>query len=484
MMLEAIAEGWGVALTDEQTDEIVDRLAVEMTDAEGIRIVLQRLGDVERQALAFVAEQGQVRAHVMTRKYGDIRRLGPGRLEWQKAWRDPVSPVEHLWFLGLLHREYGLDSVYQGEVFFVPPDLQGALPPMEIALPAFHLERVPKPPMARDDRDALARDVFAVLAHLRKNSVRGERGVLAKHESVKLHPRLAGSELPKRMRFLHHICEEAGLILREDGVWRPTSEGALWLKEGPLARRRALYHTWLEDRNWNDLCMVPQLVCEDTGWRSDPVLARRGLLDHLLKCPTDAWLRVTSLVDSIHDVDPDFMRPDGDYKSWYIRDASTGHYLMGYENWDKVEGALIRYFLEYPLCWLGVVAIGYLQGEDRPSCFRLTDSAAAIVGLHELDEAPLQGMVVLSNLRVTVPLTASWYDRYLLERFARWEGEEHETARYVIDDASVRACLARGVSVNQIRAFLRRATGDRVPAGALRRIKSWAQVEGRPGQRL
>jgi len=483
-MLEAIAEGWDVALTDEQTDEIVDRLVVEMTDAAGIRIILQRLGDVERQALAFVVAQGQVRAHVMTRKYGGIRRLGPGRLEWQKAWRDPVSPVEHLWFLGLLHREYGLDSVYPGEVLFVPPDLQGALPPMKVVLPAFHVERVPKPPITRDDRDALARDVFAVLAHLRKNSVRAKRGVLAKHEFAKLRPRLAASEQPQRMRFLHHICEEAGLILRGDGVWRPSDEAARWLKDGALARRRALYHTWLEDRNWNDLCMVPQVVCEDTGWQSDPVLARRGILDHLLACPTDAWLRVTSLADSIHDVDPDFMRPDGDYKSWYIRDARTGHYLMGYDNWDKVEGALIRYLIEYPLYWLGVVAIGYLQGKDRASCFRLTDSGAAIVGRHEPDEAPVQQMIVRSNLRVTVPLTASWYDRYLLERFARWESEEHGTARYVIDDASVRACLARGVSVNQIRAFLHRATGDRVPAAALRSIKSWAQVEGRPGQRL
>ena len=48
VMLEAIAEGWGVAITDEQTDEIVDRLVVEMTDVEGIRIVLQRLGNIER----------------------------------------------------------------------------------------------------------------------------------------------------------------------------------------------------------------------------------------------------------------------------------------------------------------------------------------------------------------------------------------------------------------------------------------------------
>ncbi len=110
IMLEAIAEGWGIPLTDERTPEIVARLTEEMTDPEAMRMVLQRLSDVEREALAFVVAMSQVKAHVMTRKYGAIRRLGPGRLEWEQAWRQPASITEKLWFLGFIYRTYGMNE--------------------------------------------------------------------------------------------------------------------------------------------------------------------------------------------------------------------------------------------------------------------------------------------------------------------------------------------------------------------------------------
>ncbi|NIO71720.1 MAG: hypothetical protein GTN71_22490, partial [Anaerolineae bacterium] len=51
----------------------------------------------------------------------------------------------------------------------------------------------------------------------------------------------------------------------------------------------------------------------------------------------------------IKESDPDFQRPDGDYSSWYIRQADTGRYLSGFESWDQVEGALIAYLIAQPL---------------------------------------------------------------------------------------------------------------------------------------
>ena len=475
IMLEAIAEGWGIALTDERSDEVVDRLAAEMTDPEVIQILLKRLGDAEREALALAVNKGQVRAHIMTRKYGDIPRLGPGRLEWERAWRDPASPLESLWFLGLLHRAYGLDRGYRGEVFFVPPDVLDALPSMSVDLADFEVERAPDPSTVKDEGDALARDVFAVLVHLRKNRVHAKKGVLAAHELARLRPRLAGSHRRQRMAFLHHVCVAAGLIRRDNGLWGPTDEAASWLKDGAVARGRILCHTWLEDWNWNDLCAMPGVRCEDTGWRSDPVLARKGILRYVAKCPASVWLTVASLVDSLHEVDPDFVRQDGDYDSWYIRDAHTGHYLMGFGNWERVEGALIRYVLEYPLRWLGVVAVGHPPGEERACCFKLTDRGAAILGLHEMEEDPVRRIIVHSSLQVTVPREASWYDRFLLERFARWVDEQQGATRYVINAESVGACLDDGVTVEQIVAFVRRATGGKVPARVLRSLGAWAQ---------
>ncbi len=474
-MLEAIAESWSIPLTDEQVPEIVGRLVVEMTDAEAIALVLKRLSDVEREALAFASATGQAKAHVMVRKYGRIRRLGPGRLEWEHAWREPASAMERLWFLGLLHRGYGMDETHHGEVFFIPPEILDALPKMSAPLPVFRIEPATRPPIMRDDHDALAHDAFVILSYLRNNAVRARKGVLAAHELPRLRPRLADPQDLQCLSFLHHVCERACLIRREEGLWNPTSEAASWLKDGALARRRTFYRTWLEDSNWNELCMMPDVRCEATGWHNDQILARTGVVNHLLKCPVDAWLTIPSFVESVHEVDADFMRPDGDYDSWYIRDARTGHYLMGYSNWEKVEGALIRYLLEYPLLWLGVVAVGYPKGQERACCFMLTNQGAATLGLREVSEGPLRPIVVQPNLQVSVPREGSWYDRFLLERFAHWRDEQDGLARYVINADSVRACLESGVTVKQICAFLRRATGDRVPDPVLRALKSWAR---------
>jgi hypothetical protein len=492
IMVEAIAEGWGVALTDEQTPEIVERLAAEMVDPEPVQFALRRLNEVEREALAYVAALGQVKAHVMTRKYGAIRRLGPGRLEWEAAWRQPISAAERLWFLGLIHREYAKDERYHGEVLYIPTELRAALPPLSIELPAFRVEPAASPPVVLDDGDGLARDAFVVLSYVRRHKVRARtpkrgygvpKGILTMREFAALRPRLAGSPDPQegvrstyeqRSRFLLHLCAKAGLIGAKEGLWTVTAEAAAWLRGSDIARQRALYHAWLDDADWNELWLMPGVRCEDTGWRNDPLLPRQPVVDYLRQCPVATWLTIRSFVESIREMAPDLMRPDGDYDSWYIRDVQTGQYLTGWGSWPKVEGALIHYLLQHPLRWLGVVAVGQSEGEADASCFLLTRQGAAALGTGEVAPNQPQRMIVRADLQVMVPRGASWYDRFVLERFAEWMGEEDGMARYRMDAGSVQASLSGGATVQQILAFLRRVTGNRLPPGAVRALRSWA----------
>ncbi len=460
-----------------------------MTNAETVEMVVQRLDDTEKEALAYVRHMGQAKAHVLARRYGPIRPFGPGRLEWEQEWRKPTSASERLWFLGLIHRDYGLDEEYHGEVFFVPPEIGRVLPPLRASLPVFRVDPAELPAAVRYDKDALARDAFVMLSHLRHHDVRAKKGVLAKHELDQARRRLSNDH-PPRLQLLQHLCQQAGLVRRHKGVWEPTAQAAEWLKAEPLARGAALFEAWLKDWDWNDLCLVPDISCEDTGWRNDPVLARQGLIRHLHKCPLEAWLTVDSLIESIHQVDPDFMRPDGDYDSWYIRDISTGHYLMGYRNWNQVEGAFISYLLENPLLWLGAVALGYAQGCSQAASFKLTADGAAIVGLGKAigprdsgfpgQDSSLPPIVLQPDLQVLVPREASWYDRFLLERFARWIDEQHGTVRYAIDAASVHTALQKGITIRQIKAFLRRASQGRVPGEMIRILDSWQEADHGP----
>jgi hypothetical protein len=473
-MLEAIAEGWSVALTDEQVPEIVERLVAEMTSAANVERVLQRLGEPERQALAYVAANGQAKAHIVARKYGGLRHLGPGRLEWEQAWHQPASTVERLWFLGLLYEGYGLDEGYRGRVFFVPPEVLAVLPPMHIALPAFQVQTAPPPPIAHDDQDDLAHDVLVLLSYARNNELRGKRDILSARDLNRLGPRLAGERTPARLRFLQHLCQEARLIGLEGGAWKPTRVAANWLKGEALARRRVLFLAWLQDARWNELRLVPSVRCEGTSWRNDPIQARQGVLGYLRQCPVGSWWTIASFVSALHEVTPDFQRADGDYNSWRIRDVRTGQYLLGFDHWERVEGELIRYLLECPLSWLGVVALGGPKAGEPVDCCMLTPEGAATLGLQEVPASPRRPFVVQPDLQVIVPREASWYDRFLLERSARWVEERREFARYTLDRGAVLACVASGVSVEQILAFLQRVSAQRVPERVARILRAWS----------
>lgn len=490
VMLEAIAESWGVTLTDEQLPEIVDRLVADMTNPDNARRVIGRLSDVERDALATVARAGQARAHVIARKYGDVRHLGPGRLEWEQAWRTPASAVERLWFSGLLHIGYGMDQLFHGKVFFVPPEIPHALPPLAVNRPEFAVRVVPEPHDMRDDGDSLAYGIFVLLAYLRNASVRSRTGNLPARDLSHLLPRLRYAGLAperkdaaqaRRVGFLQHLTRKALLASRLEGQWKPTDAAALWLKQDALTRCRRLYQAWLKDPDWNELWLMPAVRCEDTGWRNDPLLARKAVIACLARCPANSWIDTLSFVKALYDLDPDFMRPDGDYDSWYIRDAASGRYLTGFSSWLQVEGELIRYVLEAPLCWLGMVATGCSALGERMDRFKLTERGAAILGSGGIALATPTRLTVQSDLQVIVPHGASWYDRFLLERFARWVNEGTESARYRIDARSIRGCVEQGSGPDQILAFLRRASAGRVPATVVKYVRKCSGASGCDG---
>ncbi len=484
VLLEAIAEGWHVPLTDEQLPEVVERLAAELTRREEVGRIVGLLNPQEREALGAVAAREQTRSFVLIRQYGDIRRLGPGRLEWEAAWREPSSPLERLWFLGLVHREYGVDGDYHGEVLFVPSDLRQLLPPLPMQVAEFQVDEVPNPSRMVDQGDALARDVFVVLSHVRNHRVRVAKGGLPASELKRILPRLQSSAPAQRLLLLQRLCTVSGLLEEEERHWKAASTAAEWLRDGSLLRQRTLFQNWMRDPDWDELCQVPTLRCETTGWRSDPTAARRTLVRFLGQCPVGAWLDPASLVKSIYQLDPDFARPDGDYASWYIRDASTGQYLAGFGNWDRVEGAWLRYLLEGPLFWLGITALGFGPAADRPHCIRLTSKGAGILGQVDLPEEAPRPMVVLASLDVRAPWTASWYDRFLLERLAQWKGEDAQDVRYTLDREALRRAADEGVQANQVHGFLRRVTGGRLPDKVTEAVRAWmapSSAEVKPG---
>jgi hypothetical protein len=245
-------------------------------------------------------------------------------------------------------------------------------------------------------------------------------------------------------------------------------------------------------------------------------LARQKVIEFLGYCHTGHWYGVDELIQAVKASQPDFQRPDGDYTTWYIHDL-YGEPLMGFDHWDEVEGALLRYLISGPLHWLGILDLGYDKKRERPIAFRLADSGLVLLrsvrpsgegaphatgqGREESNQktedtlqtashspeasrAPDdtsksdQPLIVQSDYLVKAARDASLYTRFQLARFAEFVGRETDYLNYRISPAGLVRARRQGITREQIAAFLARHTRGAVPARVLEGLRTWYERSG------
>jgi hypothetical protein len=191
------------------------------------------------------------------------------------------------------------------------------------------------------------------------------------------------------------------------------------------------------------------------------------------------WLSIPGFVNTVREQAFDYLRPNGDFESWYIRDARSGDYLMGFDHWNQVEGALLTYLLSGPLHWLGVVSLGYREGWEKPTAYCITPWGATLLGLpsQDADESAAPPARVSPDATVTIAQEASLSDRFQLARIAEWRASEPAYV-YSITPTSLGRALSAEIQVERIEHFLKRISEDKVPAAAMARIRSWANRYG------
>ncbi|MEJ2151333.1 MAG: helicase-associated domain-containing protein, partial [Chloroflexota bacterium] len=459
------------------------QLTEAMTAPQAVAAAWEALPDDQRRALeALLAAGGQVPLKVFEREWGAMRAMGPARMDRERPWREPISPVEGLWYRGFVSRafEQGPEGTY--EAIFIPPELHEYSMTAPAPSAAIALDPAAEPAVVRAAGDALLDDACTLLAYLQNERVRPQvdGGWPARHES-RLMRRLRDPN-PARLTLLHHLVQgRKWLRVVDSGHLRPEpGPVATWLQSSSERQRRALAEAWRDDPSWNDLFHIPTLVPEDTGaWRNDPLLARKTILHHLRACTPGTWYTFDEFVSAIKQATPDFQRPDGDYTTWYIRDAAAGAYLSGFESWNEVEGALIRYLLTGPLAWLGFVNLGS-SGPGVPfTAFRLTLIGAVFLGLAAPPPEPaLAPLDLHRDFRVLAP-PARRYDRFQLARVADWaaspplrEGGAFEFI-YRLTPTSLDRARQQGIPVARVLEFLEQATGAPVPRPIEAALMRW-----------
>jgi len=506
-LLQGIAQRRGVDLAAISQTQAVELLAEQLLSPAALAITLDDLSAAEKEALQLLLRHGgQIEVPRFAREYGFIRPMGSARLVREQPWRNPVNPAEGLWYRGLIFKTFQATAEGNLEMVYIPTDV---LPLLEITTPTgdpsatlrtgrgpetgekLEIASAPTPKMVVSGEGRLWENMFSLLVYLQTTPVRLESspkaGVVAlNHLAAKdknalascLLPELSTIPLEAELEFLLHLGQRAGLLTVAHGRLRLDRDPArAWLQRQPAEQIQQLQNTWRADPTWNDLWRVPSLAPQPTGWENSPLLARSKILGYLAQVETAAetWLSLDDFVAALKRLEPDFQRPDGDYNRWYIYDRQ-GRLLMGFEHWEEVEGALIRYLLSHILLLLGVVEVGAAATASEPASFRLTpvgqaflrnEPAAAPTG----QKAPL--LRVDANFQAYVPTRASLYDRFQLARFATLQEREKERAVYQISQASVSRALKNGVAAEQITAFLARATDNGTPLKVVETILAW-----------
>ncbi len=244
-------------------------------------------------------------------------------------------------------------------------------------------------------------------------------------------------------------------------------------------QRQALWAAWRDSPDWNDLCRTPGLECAETGnWKNDPLQTRTMLLQLLAKLQPGAWFSQSEVIRAIRENEPDFQRPTGSYDTWYIRSTTTQEFLRGFEQWDAVEGALLRFLFRGPLHWLSALDLAEPSSGDDMQ-LSLSQQGSAWLGQDSPQpfDAPRKRMRVHDDFTIAVPLGTPLSDRFRVERFATWQRSYPEFV-YQINQRGLKRAAEEGIPTDKIVEFLAQHA-DAIPpkvSAALERFSASERV--------
>jgi len=456
--LKIIAELWGVEMNAPDARTALSLLSRSLLDPILVTEVVEALPDEARKGLdALIGNSGWMTWSRFTRDYGILREVGPGKRDREKPYLDPMSATEILWYRGLIGRDFLKKDAEFQECVYIPDDLLVLMPPVEVNGPI-----PPGRPASPGEQgyilevsDRILDHTCTLLAALRLGDDQRSPKVsewqppldvvYALLEAIKL---ISSSEQP--------VPEEA-----RDFLEMPRGEALAWLVQG-----------WRQSNLFNELRLIPGLACEG-AWHNEPLAARGRILDFLSEVPEGRWWNLDSFIKAIYEQEPDFQRTAGDFDSWLIRDAVTGKSLQGIQQWDQVDGALIRYLITGPMHWLGLMDLASPGEGELITAFRFSSWAPSLfMGKPVEQPKEDQIMTALSDGIITAGRFTPRLARYQVSRFCEWVGEEMEKYTYQLTPASLRQAADQGLKVAHLETLLKKY-GETPPPSLKKALYQW-----------
>jgi hypothetical protein len=448
--LRIIAGLWGLELESNETDLAREELSASLLDFEVVSELMDSLSPTTRTAItALTNSSGRITWSTFTRQYGDIREMGAGKRDRERPYLKPASTAEALFYRGLLARAFFDTEKGPQEFAYLPDDLleiinhkekkeeSGKMPGEKLGREAIPAEKAHVIP----SNDHILDDATTLLAALRMSR-------LDCQSDLRLCALLTAAKLINKN------------ILQAEAV-------KIFLEAPRADALNMLVEAWRSSSTFDELRLIPGIICEGE-WTNTALDSRNSMFGFLETVSRNKWWNLSSFVKAIKEKYPDFQRPAGDYDSWFIKRASDGMYLRGFEHWDEVDGALIRFFITDVMFSLGLVDLAKAKEGRVITAFRLASFSEK--------KEEREKFLISSNGKITVPGYVPRAARYQLARFCEWDDEKPDEYRYHITPRSLMKAKEAGLKVEHLLPLLAKHSGG-IPPILVKALKRW-EVNG------
>ncbi len=457
--LRIIAESWGVELDAPDVKTALPELTAQLLDTSVVTEIFAALPEEAAAALTTLKNNaGRLPWGQFTRRFGEVREIGPGRRDRQRPDQNPISAAEVLWYRALVARAF-FDTPNGAEEFaYIPSDLLPLIPAGTAPQRADPLGRAAT--AAERAHPLLAGEQIIQHTCTLLAAIRVQR------ESV---------PLPDHIEpFLRSLLHAAGILTAKGNLNLEATRAHL--ESSPGEALHHLAHTWLTSADHNDLHLVPHLQAEGE-WENDPLAARQFIIELLNDLPAETWWSTSAFIADIHQAHPDFQRPASDYDSWYLRDIRTDEFLRGFEHWYDVEGALIRYWITGPLHWLGLIDVAVPDEDTDPeeaTAFRPSRWAPALLQGTAPEGIPAESasLHIRSNGKISAPVSTPRSARYQIARFCQWDDATPHEYRYHLSPDSLERARRQGLKIGHL-LKLCQEHADPVPPNIIKALQRW-----------
>jgi hypothetical protein len=475
-VLKVIAQFWGFDPKGLSFEELAQQLNNHMINLDVAEAMWDKLSDDERQAVqTFLGSKGKMTQSFMERAFGKIRKMGESFIKQHKPHENPASIAESLYYKGFIHEGFEHIATGTSVFWFIPPQLMMVLPSNKTGYDYLGDDPIPLDDDEADDDiptipiltgniiprltadTSIVDDTTALLAYVQVRGGKMDGMYFSDDDTVALAPQLLNSD-EVRLDFMIAVALSAGLLEERDShLYVRRAEARKWLEDKRTNQLQTLIHAWLDSTIYQELWHVPNLYPQATLDNYHPQAGRKALREFLRDYTPKgkgAWWSQTDFISLIHETEPDFQRPNGDYNRWYITNEDD-EYLSGFENWDAIEGALLEFYINSPLFWLGMVDLA-------DDAVRFTVYGRAFIGWEAFPNVPETDEPMKLNTDGTILISrkAPRIDRFQVMRFTAWEGKANPNTPYTykLTPESIARANEQDITAEHITTFLKRIT--------------------------